>query len=211
MQVDRYFFGSPIFGNWQNFRCANYWKVFPKVTGVSSNEWEEPNTVGYTISRANAMHVVRSSFSGSGSTNIWLLPRSHSCSPDLIHLSEEGPEKRILCISSKNYFGFSRLGREGVKKEIEKAENMIPDGEQYTSVLVIACTQYSKSIQNGFVRTGFQLFPIQGLKLQEVILLNLCSPASRALFCGKSRTDKIPGLEILVEKTRMQEIGADGP
>jgi hypothetical protein len=194
------FFNTPIFGNWECFVSENNVKKFPKVTSAT-----EKNETVWTVSLKKAKDQVKENFDAIETNGLWLLPNPMSSSPDLIHISDSNKGKRILCIAVKNYSAGSFLGESDILKEIIKAERMIPD-KTYCSVLVIACTNYTKQIVRGFNGNGFQIFPVSKKergKLLEVILLNLTTSELRAKFCGEDRPMGIAGLEILVNKTQV--------
>jgi hypothetical protein len=102
----------------------------------------------------------------------------------------------------KNYTAVSFLSNDDIEDEIIKAERMIPD-ETFSSILFIACTSYQKEIQMKLGSNGFLVYPSNKMrKLEEVILLNLTSPAWRSRVCGRENPDGIPGFEILINKTQ---------
>ena len=117
-------------------------------------------------------------------------------------MSRSRDGKRILCIAVKNY-STSELSKADIEDEIKKAELMIPDGEVYESVLVVACTKYDKGLEKRFNGSGFQVYASEKIqKLNEVIPFNLTSPERRRMFCGIENANEIAGLEHLVKKTQ---------
>jgi hypothetical protein len=146
--------------------------------------------------------LVEKAFKDSGLSRFWLLPAQKSESPDPVHVSRTPDGKRILCIAVKNY-STSELSKADIEDEIKKGELMIPDGDVYESVLVVACTQYDKGLEKSFNGAGFQVYASENIKkLNEVILLNLTSPERRRMFCGIENANEIAGLEHLVKKTQ---------
>ena len=191
------FFGSSFFGNWTDFACDTHTKNFPKVTEFSCKEDNELNVKpeGAKVFVANAFKDVRPK-------TLWFFSEPKSRSPDLVHLSVTPDVRRVLCIAVKNY-STSELLKGDIEDEIKKAELMIPDGEVYESVLVVACTKYDKRLEKRFNGSGFQVYASEKIqKLNEVVLLNLTSPERRRMFCGIENANEIAGLEHLLKKTQ---------
>jgi len=149
------FFSSPAFGGWPTFACDNKTREFPKVTSRSSGK----NLSGPTIALDFAKDGVEESFRQLPPNGLWLLPKSRSSSPDLIHISKstEGT-RRMLCVAVKNYTAVTFLSNDDIEDEIIKAERMIPD-ETFSSILFIACTSYQKEIQMKLGSNGFLVYP----------------------------------------------------
>ena len=197
IETHKSFFGSAFFGNWTDFACDSNLQYFPKVTALAK---EGDTTVNVRPEHANLL--VEKAFNDSGLSRLWLLPAQKSGSPDLVHVSRSRDGKRILCIAVKNY-STSELSKGDIEDEIKKAELMIPDGEVYESVLVVACTKYDKGLEKRFNGSGFQVYASEKIqKLNEVIPFNLTSPERRRMFCGIENANELAGLEHLVKKTQ---------
>jgi hypothetical protein len=99
---------------------------------------------------------------------------------------------------------YIKLSYVDLDNEISKAELVIPDGDEYKAVLVVACTRYEASLEKNFKGAGFVVHKSgRQNKLKEVILLNLTTPELRRNFChlGNAK-EMVGGLELLIEKTQ---------
>ena len=201
-EINDFFFNTRIFGGWESFACDNNIKGFPKVTSSAKTGESE-----FTVLPEEAKNKVSEAFLTLPPSGLWLLPRPMSSSPDLIYISQNSNgQKRIVCVAAKNYNFGSTLGENGINSEIEKATRMIPDDTD-SSVLVVACTNYTGEVLERFEGKGYHVHPYSAdnddRKIDEVILLNLSSPELRAKLCGKNNAEGLHGFEILVSKTQV--------
>ena len=186
-QIDPYFLGSPVLGNWENLPSSDELKMFPSVT----HRCYDKDEVGHlTIEPENAKSIIFLNITPRGA---WLLPRRQSKSASLVYLYE----KTILFITVKTSNAY-------LNDEIESAERMVPgcSGEYRAILIVASCTGFHQEIQGRFDGSGYQVYKAEKNleKLDEVVLLDLSSPEMRAKFIDTGSLEEIAIIEWIVKQ-----------
>ena len=70
------------------------------------------------------------------------------------------------------------------------------------AVLIVASTRFYQNIQEGFGRSGYQVYKPRrnDKKLNEVVLLDLTSPDMQAKFFNTRSLEKIAAIELIVNQ-----------
>ena len=192
------FFASKVFGALGEFVCTQVYRDFPKVTSKSTNT----SLRGKTVNPSDASRLIDLAFDEMTENATWFTPDSESASPDLLHLSMVGAERRLVMIAVKNFAFSTLMGIPRIKQEIKLAETMVPGGPGRPKhcILLILSTQYTAEIAKQF-GPGQNFYVVDGLSsiLDEVVLLDITSTEARNQFFGVSGK-AAANLESLIAK-----------